>query len=126
MPIWEWGITRILDKIPKKFRDAYLNEFPTINNRRLDPELQETLETFLDLDLNIELTSKQLNVHRNTVAYRLDKVKQLCGLNPRSFNDALQLKILLLFLQLNSNHNDRKLQPAEPKTNPSYVPAYVL
>jgi carbohydrate diacid regulator len=104
MHIREWGITRILDKIPKEFRDAYLNEFPTLSNRRLDSELQETLETFLDLDLNIELTSKQLNVHRNTVAYRLDKVKQLCGLNPRSFNDALQLKILLLFLQLNSNH----------------------
>jgi carbohydrate diacid regulator len=100
MHISEWGIIRILDKIPNEFMDIYLNEFPTLTTPSLHSELLETLETFLDLDLNVEQTSKQLNIHRNTVAYRLDKVKQLCGLNPRSFNDAVQLKILLFFLKL--------------------------
>jgi carbohydrate diacid regulator len=104
MHISEWGVARILDKIPKEFIETYLNEFPILNNHSLSSELQETLEIFLDLDLSVEQTSKRLNVHRNTVAYRLDKVKQLYGLNPRSFNDAVQLKILLFFLKISANH----------------------
>jgi carbohydrate diacid regulator len=103
MHINEWGITKLLDTIPKEYKDTYLEEFPTLNQQCLDSELQSTLEIFLNLNLSIELTSKKLKVHRNTVTYRLDKIKQLCGLNPRSFNDAVQLKILLFFLKTRSN-----------------------
>ncbi|MGG1575367.1 CdaR family transcriptional regulator [Fictibacillus sp. NRS-1165] len=105
MHIHEWGITRILDKIPEEFMNSYFNEFSHHSSSYLDSELQDTLEMFLDLDLNVELTSKQLNVHRNTVNYRLDKVKQLWGLNPKRFNDAVQLKIFLFFLKINENRN---------------------
>jgi carbohydrate diacid regulator len=103
MHIREWGVIRILDKIPKEFMNTYLDELLGQGPFGLDSDIKETLEMFLDLNLNIELTSKKLNVHRNTITYRLDKVKQVWGLNPKCFNDAVQLKILLLFLKISEN-----------------------
>jgi carbohydrate diacid regulator len=103
MHINDWGIIKILDTIPEKIKETYLNEFPFLSNNLLELELQGTLEMFLNSNLSVELTSNQLNIHRNTVTYRLDKIKNLCGLNPRNFDDAVQLKILLFFIKMRSN-----------------------
>jgi carbohydrate diacid regulator len=103
MHINDWGIIKILDTIPEEISEAYLREFPYLCEDLLEIELQDTLEMFLKSNLSVEFTSKQLNIHRNTVTYRLDKLKHLCGLNPRNFDDAVQLKILLFFLKVRSN-----------------------
>jgi carbohydrate diacid regulator len=102
MHINEWGIIKVLDAIPDNIRETYFREFPSLYNNELDLELQSTLEKFLHSNLSVEVTAQQLNIHRNTVTYRLDKIKQLCGLNPRNFNDAVQLKILLFFKKTHS------------------------
>ncbi len=41
----------------------------------------QTLQCFLDNALNSTLTSESLHVHRNTLLYRLDKIKQLTGID---------------------------------------------
>ena len=45
-------------------------------------------------------TASQLCIHRNTLSYRLDKIKLLTGLDPRQFDDAVQIRLALLLRKL--------------------------
>jgi sugar diacid utilization regulator len=47
-------------------------------------ELVLTLETFLDNDASIAATYKQLFTHRHTIRYRLERVRELTGLDVNS------------------------------------------
>src|SRR3989344_6092041 len=58
--------------------------------------LLETVEVFFDKNMSLTQTSKQLGIHRNTLLYRLDKIKKVTGLDPRKFNDAMELKVALI------------------------------
>jgi carbohydrate diacid regulator len=48
------------------------------------------------------LAAQTLHIHRHTLAYRLDKITRLTGLNPRQFEDAVQLYAALLLWKMNS------------------------
>lgn len=61
-----------------------------------DEELILTAQTFFENNLNLMQTSKELIVHRNTLIYRLDKIKKLLNLDIRKFNDAVTLHVLLV------------------------------
>lgn len=60
-----------------------------------DKELVKTIEDFLENDLNILKTSKKTFMHRNTLLYRIQKVKKLTSLDVRHFEDALLIQVLL-------------------------------
>lgn len=65
-----------------------------------EPELIATLDAFFALDLRPSSTANQLSIHRNTLSYRLDKITSLTGLDPRSFDDAVQIRLALLLRSL--------------------------
>jgi carbohydrate diacid regulator len=58
--------------------------------------LLETVEVFFDKNMSLTQTAKELKIHRNTLLYRLDKIKKVTGLDPRKFNDAMELKVALI------------------------------
>lgn len=64
----------------------------------LDSEhgLLSTLQAFFDENCCPSTTAKRLAIHRNTLSYRLDKVASLSGLDPRRFDDAIQIRLALL------------------------------
>src|SRR3989344_3640747 len=62
--------------------------------------LLKTLEKFFDRNMSLTQTSKELSIHRNTLLYRLDKIKKVTGLDPRKFNDAMELKVALILNRL--------------------------
>lgn len=64
-----------------------------------DSQLFSTVQTFLASDLNLTDAATKLHIHRNTLIYRLDKTKKLINLDPRHFDDALQIKLGLMFHQ---------------------------
>ena len=49
-----------------------------------DTELVRTLESFLDADGNVAKTAQKLYTHRHTIRYRLERVRELCGLDVSS------------------------------------------
>jgi sugar diacid utilization regulator len=49
-----------------------------------DTELARTLETFLDADGNVAKTAERLYTHRHTIRYRLERVRELSGLDVSS------------------------------------------
>jgi sugar diacid utilization regulator len=46
-----------------------------------ETDLVQTLETFLECDGNVAGTASRLYTHRHTVRYRLERVRDLCGLD---------------------------------------------
>ncbi|HEY9737056.1 MAG TPA: helix-turn-helix domain-containing protein [Trichocoleus sp.] len=65
-----------------------------------EPDLLETLKVFFDQDCALSSTAKRLLIHRNTLSYRLDKITSLTGLDPRQFDEAIQIRLALLLQEL--------------------------
>jgi hypothetical protein len=53
-------------------------------DEQYETELVRTLETFLDEDGNVAQTAQRLFTHRHTIRYRLERVKELTGLDVSS------------------------------------------
>jgi DNA-binding PucR family transcriptional regulator len=66
----------------------------------LDSETLMTLEQFFAMDCNVSETAKKLYIHRNTLLYRLDKFKNATGIDVRSFNDAVLIRVALLLYKV--------------------------
>ncbi|ARI78680.1 CdaR family transcriptional regulator [Halobacillus mangrovi] len=64
----------------------------------LDKSTIQTLKTFFENDLNIQQSAEALFVHRNTLIYRLQKIKKKTGYDPKTFRDALTLQIAMWLL----------------------------
>lgn len=61
-----------------------------------EPELLKTMEVFFEMDSYPSKVAVRLSIHRNTLSYRLEKVAQLTGLDPRRFDDAVQIRLALI------------------------------
>ncbi|CAJ1004371.1 MULTISPECIES: sugar diacid recognition domain-containing protein [Bacillales] len=58
-------------------------------------ELLETLHALFSADLNLTAAAQALNIHRNTLLYRLDRIEEMLGRNPRRFAEAAKIKLAL-------------------------------
>ena len=67
-----------------------------------EPDLIETLQAFFAEDCCPSTTATRLAIHRNTLSYRLDKVVSMTGLDPRRFDDAVQVRLALVLRSLGS------------------------
>ena len=89
------SLERILESIPderkKEIRQEVFHRFPGYG---LPDDLIETVRVFFQNDLNLTAASRQLFIHRNTLNYRLDKIKKETGLDLRSFQDAVIFRIV--------------------------------
>lgn len=65
-----------------------------------DPQLVQTLEAFLLANLNLTQAAETLKIHRNTVIYRLDRIREKLGKDPREFAEAVELYLASLFGRL--------------------------
>lgn len=65
-----------------------------------EPDLLATLNAFFTEDCCPSTTAKRLSIHRNTLSYRLEKIMSLTGLEPRRFDDAVQMRLALVLRSL--------------------------
>ncbi len=68
-----------------------------------NPELLQTLSAFFDENCYPSATASRLSIHRNTLSHRLDKITALTGLDPRQFDDAVQIRLALLLRALQAD-----------------------
>jgi len=68
-----------------------------------EQELFTTLDVFFAENCCPSTAAKRLSIHRNTLSYRLDKIFSLTGLDPRRFDDAVQMRLCLLLRSLQSS-----------------------
>jgi carbohydrate diacid regulator len=91
------GIARLIYQLPTTLCDMFLREvFKRGSIESLDQETLFTIQKFFENNLNVSETSRKLFVHRNTLVYRLEKIKKLTGLDLREFDHAIVFKVALM------------------------------
>ena len=91
------GIARLIYQLPTTLCEMFLKEvFKKGSIDSLDHETLFTIQRFFENNLNVSETSRKLFVHRNTLVYRLEKIKKLTGLDLREFDDAIVFKVALM------------------------------
>ena len=91
------GIGRLIYQLPTVMCGMFLQEvFKKNPIDALDQETLFTINKFFENNLNVSETARKLFVHRNTLVYRLEKIKKLTGLDLREFDDAITFKVALM------------------------------
>ena len=91
------GIGRLIYQLPTTLCEIFLTEvFKKNSIDTLDQETLFTINKFFENNLNVSETSRKLFVHRNTLVYRLEKIKKLTGLDLREFDHAIIFKVALM------------------------------
>ncbi len=91
------GIGRLIYQLPTTLCEMFLSEIFKKNPiDSLDQETLYTINKFFENNLNVSETSRKLFVHRNTLVYRLEKIKKLTGLDLREFDHAIVFKVALM------------------------------
>ena len=91
------GIGRLIYQLPTTLCQMFLQEvFKKNPIDALDQETLFTINKFFENNLNVSETARKLFVHRNTLVYRLEKIKKLTDLDLREFDDAITFKVALM------------------------------
>lgn len=91
------GIGRLIYQLPTTLCEMFLQEvFRKGSFESLDRETLMTIQCFFENNLNVSETSRKLFVHRNTLVYRLEKIKKITGLDLREFEHAITFKVALM------------------------------
>ena len=91
------GIGRLVYQLPTTLCEIFLQEvFKKGSLNSLDRETLMTVQSFFENNLNVSETSRKLFVHRNTLVYRLEKIRKLTGLDLREFDHAVTFKVALM------------------------------
>ena len=91
------GIGRLIYQLPTTLCEMFMQEvFKKGSLESLDHETLMTIQSFFENNLNVSETARKLFVHRNTLVYRLEKIRKLTGLDLREFEHAITFKVALM------------------------------
>lgn len=98
----EYVLVKMLEDLPKYKLNENLETLLDSGAKEIfeDAEMIDTAEEFLENSLNVSETSRKLYLHRNTLAYRLDKIEKATGLNIRKFSDAVTFRLITILSRL--------------------------
>lgn len=98
----------ILTKIPSRDVMYLKNSMLTDDFKEImrDKDMVNCIEEFFRYDLNVAETSRNSFLHRNTLLYRLAKIKNMTGLDLKKFDDAVSFKILMFVYRATNNNNN--------------------
>jgi sugar diacid utilization regulator len=84
---------RVLASHPEEVRSFYDDTVAPIvsYDDQYGTDLAGTLEAYLEQNCNMNATAAAIYAHRHTVAYRLDRVRELTGLDPMQSEDRERL-----------------------------------
>ncbi|MFT9846298.1 CdaR family transcriptional regulator [Aneurinibacillus sp. REN35] len=97
----------LINQIDEQAKQDYIERIAgSLSDRML-----ETLDVFFECNLHIGEAAKKLYIHRNTLIYRLKKIKQETGLNPQVFQDGVSLQLAVWICQLNKRGIQKNFFP---------------
>lgn len=106
------GIGRLLHDIPDALCKDYIKEklknpLSSHQSTAFEADMLHTVNCFLDNNLNIAETARQLHIHRNTLLYRLEQIEKETGLDIRQFHQAMTYKISsMILLKLSGTNSE--------------------
>ena len=119
------GIGRLIYQLPTTLCEMFLQEvFKKNPIDSLDKETLFTINKFFENNLVLSETARKLFVHRNTLVYRLEKIKKLTGLDLREFDDAITFKVALMVKKYLASRGIEAQENSEggfPKGKPPFL-----
>ncbi len=101
------GLYAFLSQIKNdKFLDNYKNSKLKVledADKIQDGCLCDTLEAYLDNNCNANATAEALFIHRNTMRYRMDKIKKILGTDLTDVSSFLELKLAFAIKKYRDN-----------------------
>ncbi|MEK3807343.1 PucR family transcriptional regulator [Metabacillus sp. SLBN-84] len=101
----ELGIYQYLDLLHEKQQKEGFVHYSLRRLKEYDQvhhtDLVETLETYLDKDSNVNEAAKALNVHVNTLGYRMKRISQIAELDLRNPNQKITIYLSLKLDKMN-------------------------
>lgn len=95
-------LERAVDSISESEKKKIYNDYNKILSK-LDEDLIKTIEVFLKEGLRVSDSSERLYIHRNTLFYRIDKIKKIVNYDITNFNEATEFKIIFNIWKANKN-----------------------
>ena len=103
----------VADKVEEEHWESYLsNGFKQMleYDERNGTEYLRTLQSYMSNDAHVQKTSEELFLHKNTLFYRLKRIKELFGIDMEANKDLLKLYFSFALYKLN------KYQPKQTET----------
>lgn len=93
-------LERLTDLIPEDRAFDFTQKIITREaEKTLSEDMLETIRVYFQNDLNLSTTARELFIHRNTLIYRMDKVRKATGLDLRKFEDAAVFRLIMNFTE---------------------------
>ncbi len=101
-------VPEAVEGLTPESRAVFLARFDMKNFAKVfeDGEICETCLTFFGCRLNVSRTARKMYMHRNTLIYRLDKVRETTGLDLREFDSAFTFALLYAIYNGNRSKED--------------------
>ncbi|MDR7870886.1 MAG: PucR family transcriptional regulator ligand-binding domain-containing protein [Tissierellaceae bacterium] len=100
--IYYYDNMNIYITLEKFLRTCGKDVFKEIYNQ-LDDDLILTLDSFYENNMDVNLTADDLFIHKNTVRYRLKKIKEITGYDTSVFEDNFKLYLFLIYTKITKN-----------------------
>jgi carbohydrate diacid regulator len=89
-------LKEVISLIPQAEREKLaggydMEKFAAIFN---DKDMMATCESLFKNNLNVSETARKMYMHRNTLIYRVNKIKRITGLNVSNFSQAVTFIVL--------------------------------
>lgn len=98
--IKEMYLEKAIFSLSKEYSQELMTEYKDIF-KGFNHELIQTLEEVLRCDLSLTKAAKNLFIHRNTLMYRIEKIKKETSFDIRNFKEATFLYILYMNSKVN-------------------------
>lgn len=93
----ELSIDLLVEEIPDQIKTDFVNKvFANCKKSELE-EWRVLLRAFFVSNGSISKVAEELFIHKNTLQYKLNKIREQTGYDPRSTCDALKLYLAILF-----------------------------
>ena len=94
IPFDKLGVGGLIYNLPINVCENFLHElFKADYNLIADTEMQNTVNTFLENNLNIAETARKLHMHRNTLVYRIEQLEKILGIEIKTIDGAITFRI---------------------------------
>lgn len=92
-----YGELRFLIHLTSPLREEPGAIAPLLGQTEKAADLLETLQVYIAENGDVSRSALRLHIHRNTLNYRLDRIQQLTGKNPRTLLELVELLCSLLW-----------------------------
>jgi sugar diacid utilization regulator len=75
----------------------------SLNEDGQSRELCRTIQAFADSNFNVKQTARRLNIHTNTVYFRLNRITRITGINPRTYSGTSRMLTALRLLEIQNS-----------------------